>query len=135
MNNLQRAVIAAADSSAVEAHVAVFFDQDSNTFSYVVRDPQSQACAVIDSVLNFDYPSATISHSIADAIIKYIQERNLQVEWHIETHVHADHLSAGPYLQKYLGGKLAIGEYIVTGCWWWCLMMPLCDIMMLWGVV
>ena len=114
MNNLQRAVIAAADSSAVEAHVAVFFDQDSNTFSYVVRDPQSQACAVIDSVLNFDYPSATISHSIADAIIKYIQERNLQVEWHIETHVHADHLSAGPYLQKYLGGKLAIGEHIVT---------------------
>ena len=86
-------------------------------------------------MLNFDYPSATISHSIADAIIKYIQERNLQVEWHIETHVHADHLSAGPYLQKYLGGKLAIGEYIVTGCWWWCLMMPLCDIMMLWGVV
>jgi|TARA_B110000208_G_C11716663_1_gene411329 glyoxylase-like metal-dependent hydrolase (beta-lactamase superfamily II) len=114
VNNLQRAVIAAADSSAVEAHVAVFFDQDSNTFSYVVRDPQSQACAVIDSVLNFDYPSATISHSIADAIIKYIQERNLQVEWHIETHVHADHLSAGPYLQKYLGGKLAIGEHIVT---------------------
>lgn len=114
MNNLQRAVIAADNSSAVEAHVAVFFDQDSNTFSYVVRDPQSQACAVIDSVLNFDYPSATISHSIADAIIKYIQERNLQVEWHIETHVHADHLSAGPYLQKYLGGKLAIGEHIVT---------------------
>jgi len=114
VNNLQRAVIAADNSSAVEAHVAVFFDQDSNTFSYVVRDPQSQACAVIDSVLNFDYPSATISHSIADAIIKYIQERNLQVEWHIETHVHADHLSAGPYLQKYLGGKLAIGEHIVT---------------------
>ena len=114
MNNLQRAIIAADNGSAVEAHVAVFFDQDSNTFSYVVRDPQSQACAVIDSVLNFDYPSATISHSIADAIIKYIQERNLQVEWHIETHVHADHLSAGPYLQKYLGGKLAIGEHIVT---------------------
>jgi glyoxylase-like metal-dependent hydrolase (beta-lactamase superfamily II) len=114
VNNLQRAIIAADNSSAVEAHVAVFFDQDSNTFSYVVRDPQSQACAVIDSVLNFDYPSATISHSIADAIIKYIQERNLQVEWHIETHVHADHLSAGPYLQKYLGGKLAIGEHIVT---------------------
>ena len=114
VNNLQRAVIAADNSSAVEAHVAVFFDQDSNTFSYVVRDPQSQACAVIDSVLNFDYPSATISHSIADAIIKYIQERNLQVEWHIETHVHADHLSAGPYLQKHLGGKLAIGEHIVT---------------------
>jgi glyoxylase-like metal-dependent hydrolase (beta-lactamase superfamily II) len=114
VNNLQRAIIAADNGSAVEAHVAVFFDQDSNTFSYVVRDPQSQACAVIDSVLNFDYPSATISHSIADAIIKYIQERNLQVEWHIETHVHADHLSAGPYLQKYLGGKLAIGEHIVT---------------------
>lgn len=114
MKNLKKVATTATKKTAVEADVAVFFDQDSNTFSYVVRDPRSQACAVIDSVLDFDYPSASISYNSADAIKKYIQEHNLQVEWHIETHVHADHLSAAPYLQKHLGGKLAIGEHIVT---------------------
>jgi glyoxylase-like metal-dependent hydrolase (beta-lactamase superfamily II) len=98
----------------IESEVAVFFDSDSNTFSYVVKDPQSNVCAVIDSVLDFDYPSAQISYTSADAIKKYVEDRQLQVEWHIETHVHADHLSAGPYLQKHLGGKLAIGEHIKT---------------------
>lgn len=114
MNNFKRVATTATKKTAVEADVSIFFHQDSNTFSYVVRDPRSQACAVIDSVLDFDYPSASISYSSADAIKKYIQEHNLQVEWHIETHVHADHLSAAPYLQKHLGGKLAIGEHIVT---------------------
>ena len=99
---------------AIEPEVFAFFDHGSNTFSYVARDPLSQTCAVIDSVLDFDYSSGTISYDSADAIIKYIQHHNLKVEWHIETHVHADHLSAGPYLQKHLGGKLAIGEHIVT---------------------
>ena len=99
---------------AIEPEVIAFFDHGSNTFSYVARDPLSQTCAVIDSVLDFDYSSGTISYDSADAIIKYIQHHNLKVEWHIETHVHADHLSAGPYLQKQLGGKLAIGEHIVT---------------------
>lgn len=114
MKDLQSAAMAAENTESVEPEVAVFFDQDSNTFSYVVRDPASKACAIIDSVLNFDYPSGSISTSSADAIMKYVQDRNLQVQWHIETHVHADHLSAGPYLQKHLGGKLAIGEHIVA---------------------
>lgn len=102
------------ETISTEPNVAVFFDQVSNTFSYVVCDPQSQVCAIIDSVLDFDYPSASISYSGADTIIEYIMDRDLKVEWHIETHVHADHLSAGPYLQKHLGGKLAIGEHILT---------------------
>ena len=80
---------------AIEPEVIAFFDRGSNTFSYVARDPLSQTCAVIDSVLDFDYSSGTISYDSADAIIKYIQHYNLEVEWHIETHVHADHLSAG----------------------------------------
>jgi glyoxylase-like metal-dependent hydrolase (beta-lactamase superfamily II) len=114
MKDLQSAAMAAENIESVEPEVAVFFDQDSNTFSYVVRDPASKACAIIDSVLNFDYHSASISTTSAHAIMKYVQDRNLQVQWHIETHVHADHLSAGPYLQKHLGGKLAIGEHIVA---------------------
>ncbi len=114
MESLLGTAAESCETISIEPDVAVFFDQDSNTFSYVVRDPQSQACAVIDSVLDFDYPSASISYSSADAIIEYIKDRDLQVEWHIETHVHADHLSAGPYLQKQLGGKLAIGEHILT---------------------
>jgi len=114
MKDLPGAAIAVGDTNSVEPEVAVFFDQDSNTFSYVVRDPASQACAIIDSVLDFDYPSASTSTTSADAIMTYVQDRDLQVQWHIETHVHADHLSAGPYLQKHLGGKLAIGEHIVS---------------------
>ncbi len=98
----------------INPEVAVFFDAQSNTFSYVVKDPTTNACAIIDSVLNFDYPSGHTSFTGADAIREYIESRGLQVEWHIETHVHADHLSAAPYLQKHLGGKLAIGKEITT---------------------
>ena len=94
--------------------VKAFFDEDTNTFSYVIKDPASNACAIVDSVLNFDYASASIRYTGADAIIAYIRQRELQVEWLIETHAHADHLSAAPYLQKKLGGKLAIGENIIT---------------------
>ncbi|MGH1471273.1 MAG: MBL fold metallo-hydrolase [Cellvibrionaceae bacterium] len=94
--------------------IAPFFDKDTHTFSYVVRDPSSTACAVIDSVLDFDYPSGTIHYDGADAIIEYVQEHQLTVEWLIETHVHADHLSAAPYIQEKLGGKLAIGEHVIT---------------------
>ncbi len=90
-----------------------FFDESSNTFSYIVRDPSSQACAVIDPVLNFDYPSAHISFEGAEAIIQYIQEHKLVLEWLVETHVHADHISAASHIQGVLGGKLIISEKIV----------------------
>lgn len=80
----------------------------------MVKDPATHACAIVDPVLNLDYASGTIRHSSADAIIAHVQQRKLQVEWLIETHAHADHLSAAPYLQEQLGGKLAIGEHIIT---------------------
>lgn len=98
----------------LSALVTKFFEEDSSTFSYVVQDPESNACAVIDSALNFDYASGTISYSCADEIIHFIESKGLTLEWLIETHVHADHLSAAPYIQKRLGGKLGIGEHITT---------------------
>lgn len=94
--------------------VTPFFDEESNTFSYVVKDPSSVACAIIDSVLNLDYASGTVSHEGADAILKFVRGNHLKVEWVIETHAHADHLSAGHYLRDETGGKLAIGEHIRT---------------------
>ena len=92
--------------------VTPFFDAESNTFSYIVKDPNSNSCAIIDSVLDLDYASGTIGHESADAIIKFVRDHALQVEWIIETHAHADHISAGHYLRDELGGKLAIGEQI-----------------------
>lgn len=92
--------------------VTPFFDEPTNTLSYVVQDPNSKACAVIDSVMNLDYPSGTISFDSADRIIAYIEERALVLAWILETHVHADHLSAAPYLQQRLGGQIAIGSQI-----------------------
>lgn len=89
-----------------------FFDEPTNTFSYVVRDPASQACAILDSVLDFDYASGTTDVRSADEIIEYIQANDLKVEWVLETHVHADHLSAAPYLHEKLGGKTGIGAHI-----------------------
>jgi glyoxylase-like metal-dependent hydrolase (beta-lactamase superfamily II) len=91
-----------------------FFDEDSNTVSYVVSDLTSGKAAIIDSVLDFDYASGTISYQHADAIIDDVAARGLTVDWLIETHVHADHLSAAPYLQARLGGKIGISEHIVT---------------------
>ena len=91
-----------------------FFDTQTNTFSYIVKDPESNSCAIIDSVMNIDYPSGTISFEGADEIIKCIHTHKLQVEWILETHVHADHLSAAPYLQQSVGGKLAIGKNITV---------------------
>jgi glyoxylase-like metal-dependent hydrolase (beta-lactamase superfamily II) len=98
----------------VKPEVVPFFDEDTNTFSYVVRDPGSRACAVVDSVMDIDYAAGRISFTGADRIIAYVREHKLEVEWLIETHVHADHLSAAPYIQEALGGKLGIGEHIVT---------------------
>lgn len=90
-----------------------FFDEPTNTFSYVVRDPDSSACAIVDSVLDFDYAAGRTDVRSADQIIDFIRQQNLTVEWIIETHVHADHLSAAPYLHAELGGKTGIGARIV----------------------
>ncbi|MEZ5572734.1 MAG: MBL fold metallo-hydrolase [Halioglobus sp.] len=98
--------------NAAQPQVVAFFDSQTNTFSYIVRDPGSDACAVIDSVLNLDYPSGRVSYEGADDIIHCVQKHGLRIEWLIETHVHADHLSAAPYLQNALGGRLGIGEHI-----------------------
>ncbi len=98
----------------VHPEVTMFFDEDSNTFSYVVRDPASTSCAVIDSVMDIDYAAGRIAYEHADRIIDHIRERGLTLEWIIETHVHADHLSAAPYIQEKLGGKIGIGSQIMT---------------------
>lgn len=91
-----------------------FFDEASNTFSYVVVDPATQYCAIIDSVLDYDAASATTSTIHADHIIEYIQKHHLTVQWILETHVYADHLTASQYLKEQLGGQIAISEKIVT---------------------
>ena len=96
----------------VKPEVLAFFDQQTNTISYVMRDPSSVACAVIDSVMDIDYAAGRISYENADTIISTIREKDWKLEWLIETHVHADHLSAAPYIQDKLGGKLGIGENI-----------------------
>ena len=80
--------------------VSGFFDQDSNTVSYIIVDGETGKAAIIDSVLDFDYASGSISYHHADAMIAEIKRRNLTLEWLIETHVHADHLSAAPYIQQ-----------------------------------
>lgn len=98
----------------VKPEVTAFFDKDTNTISYVVKDPGSLSCAVIDSVMDIDYAAGRISYQSADKIIAYVREHGLKVEWLIETHAHADHLSAAPYIQEKLGGKLGIGEHITT---------------------
>ncbi len=91
-----------------------FFDNETCTVTYVVHDAQTKAAAIIDSVLNFDASSGRTSFASADKVIAYVNEQNLKIEWLLETHAHADHLSAAPYLQANLGGKIAIGEHIVT---------------------
>jgi glyoxylase-like metal-dependent hydrolase (beta-lactamase superfamily II) len=96
----------------VKPEVKAFFDEETFTASFVVKDPNSNACAIIDSVMDIDYAAGRISTKSADEIIAYVQEHGLKVEWVIETHVHADHLSAAPYLQEKLGGKIGIGENI-----------------------
>ncbi len=91
-----------------------FFDEATNTITYVVCEPQGRACAVIDSVLDFDYASGRTDTRSADAVIGFIRERGLDLQWVLETHVHADHLSAAPYLQEALGGKIGIGQGITV---------------------
>ncbi|MDA0188401.1 MAG: MBL fold metallo-hydrolase [Proteobacteria bacterium] len=98
----------------VRPEVAPFFDPATNTISYVVKDPNSNSCAVVDSVMDIDYAAGRITYDNADEIIAYVQEKGLKVEWLIETHVHADHLSAAPYIQSKLGGKIGIGRNITV---------------------
>lgn len=103
----------AADLS-IKPEVTAFFHEPTNTVSYVVQDPNSKSCAVIDSVMDIDYAAGRISYDSADAIIVSIRERDLKLEWLIETHVHADHLSAAPYIQGKLGGRIGIGDKITV---------------------
>ncbi len=98
----------------LKPEVTAFFDKETNTISYVVKDPASASCAIIDSVMDIDYAAGRISYQSADAIIDHVRKNGLVVEWLIETHAHADHLSAAPYIQEKLGGKLGIGEHIKT---------------------
>ncbi len=97
---------------AMHPEVNAFFDAESFTVTYVVRDPSSNKCAIIDSVLDFDYPSGRTDTRSADKVIAFVKERGYEVEWLLETHVHADHLSAAPYIQQKLGGKIGIGKNI-----------------------
>ncbi len=101
-----------ATDTQVKPEVQAFFDEATNTISYVVKDPNSNACAVIDSVMDIDYAAGRITYDHADQMIDYIRKNGLELEWIIETHVHADHLSAAPYIQQQLGGKIGIGENI-----------------------
>ena len=94
--------------------VVPFFDEPTNTFSYVVKDPTSKSCAVVDSVMEIDYAAGRLSLDGADKIIDYIRSHDLKLEWIIETHVHADHLSAAPYIQEKLGGRVGIGSQITV---------------------
>ena len=90
-----------------------FFDPRTNTISYVVADFKTKKCAIIDSVMDYEPHGATLFFESADTIADYVAKKGYEVEWILETHVHADHLSAAPYLKEKLGGKIAIGKYIV----------------------
>lgn len=108
-NIAQKISAAGRDSACVHS----FFDEPTNTVSYVVYDPATRVAAVVDSVLDYDAPSGRTGFASADAIVDYVTKHDLSVAWLLETHVHADHLSAAPYLQQKLGGKLAIGRAIL----------------------
>ena len=99
--------------SGVSPVVASFFDEPTNTVSYVVHDPATREAAVIDSVLDYDAAAGRTSFASADAIIAHVRAAGLTVTWLLETHAHADHLSAAPYLKTHLGGQLAIGREII----------------------
>ena len=98
----------------VKPEVAAFFDAATKTISYIVKDPGSDACAIVDSVMDIDMAAGRITYAHADAMIAHIEREGLSLEWIIETHVHADHLSAAPYIQQRLGGKVGIGERIMV---------------------
>jgi glyoxylase-like metal-dependent hydrolase (beta-lactamase superfamily II) len=99
---------------SVKPDVSAFFDPATNTISYIVHDPKGDHCAIIDSVMDIDYAAGRITFESADAIIAEVKHRDLTLDWIIETHVHADHLSAAPYLQQELGGKIGVGDQITV---------------------
>ncbi|MBW8302401.1 MAG: MBL fold metallo-hydrolase, partial [Brevundimonas sp.] len=101
------------DAESQRPCIKTFFDKETFTASHVVRDPNSNACAIIDSVLDYDPAAGRTSNGSADALIDHVIGEGLKVQWLLETHAHADHLSAAPYLKKKLGGRLAIGAEIV----------------------
>ncbi len=96
------------------ANIEAFFDPDTFTVTYVVSDPETKKCAIIDSVLDYDPDAGRTSTKSADSVISYINDNNLECEWVLETHVHADHLTAAPYLKGKIGGKTAIGNNVPT---------------------
>jgi glyoxylase-like metal-dependent hydrolase (beta-lactamase superfamily II) len=99
---------------SVKPDISAHFDEATNTVTYIVKDPKSEHCAIIDSVMDIDYAAGRITYEAANRLIAEIQSRGLTVDWIIETHVHADHLSAAPYLQDKLGGKIGVGEKIMV---------------------
>ena len=101
-------------NSTTQATVKAFFDPQTWTYTYVVYESKGSACIVIDSVLNYDPKSGRTKTKSADEVIAFIQENRLHLEWILETHAHADHLTAAPYIQEKLGGKIAIGDHITT---------------------
>lgn len=101
-------------SQAKPAAIKAFFDDATNTVSYVVHDPATMRAAIIDSVLDYDPAAGRTTTVSADKIIAFVKEQGLAIDWLLETHAHADHVSAAPYLQEKFGGKVAIGEHIVT---------------------
>ena len=113
---LEKAITVVVEARAREARpcVKAFFDEPTFTASYVVHDPATRRAAIIDSVLDFDAAAGRTSHVSAQEIVDYVKSENLTIDWLIETHAHADHLSAAPWLQQQLGGKLMIGRDIIT---------------------
>ena len=93
-------------------NVHAFFDPDTWSLTYIVQDPNSGSCAIVDPVLDYEAASGQTTTESADEVVAKVEAENLTVEWILETHVHADHLSAAPYLQKRLGGKIGIGAHI-----------------------
>ena len=98
----------------IKPDVQAFFDEATNTISYIVKDPASDHCAIVDSVMDIDYAAGRITFDHADELIRQIETRGLTLDWIIETHVHADHLSAAPYIQERLGGKIGVGSKITV---------------------
>ena len=101
-------------NSKVKAEIKAFFDAETWTYTYVVSGGKGSPCIVIDSVLNYDPKSGRTSTRSADEVIQFIQSEELKLTWILETHAHADHLTAAPYLQEKLGGKLVIGNHIAS---------------------